>query len=141
MKKFIIKNPEVNISFHDDVFLSKKDIIKFQKKLININKFRICTHKSNSSKIHEMIIFHKKNHYVRPHKHINKSESYHAIKGNFDIILFNNKGGIIKKIPMGEFNSNRNFYYRIGKSVYHTLLIRSNICVFHETTNGPFKKK
>ena len=140
MKKFYIKNSEVCVSLNNYLSLSKEDIIRVQKKLNKNNKFRICAHKNNSSKIHEMIIFHHRDYYVRPHKHINKTESYHVIKGNFDIIIFDEKGIVVEKIPMGTLDSSKNFYYRIEKSVFHTLLIKSKICIFHETTNGPFKK-
>ena len=87
-----------------------------------------------------MIIFHKKDHYVRPHKHINKSESYHLIEGRFDLVFFTENGDINKIVEMGNYKSNKNFYFRINKPIYHTLIIKSKICIFHETTNGPFKK-
>ena len=34
----------------------------------------------------------------------------------------------------------RPFYYRMSKPFFHTLLIRSDILVVHEITNGPFQK-
>ena len=40
---------------------------------------------------------------------------------------------------MGDFNSGLKFFYRLPPSRYHTLLIHSDVLVFHEITNGPFK--
>ena len=55
--------------------IDKTDInfIKRDKILIN-KKSRICSHPSPKNSIHEMIIFHKKGAYVRPHKHIKRIE-------------------------------------------------------------------
>ncbi len=87
-----------------------------------------------------MFIVHKKGAYIRPHKHLKKSESFHLITGAADVIIFSRAGKITGVIPMGEYASGGNFYYRISQPYYHTLLIKSDFLVFHETTNGPFKK-
>ena len=34
--------------------------------------------------------------------------------------------------------SGRKFFYRLPPSHYHTLMIHSDVLVFHEITNGPF---
>lgn len=41
---------------------------------------------------------------------------------------------------MGDYTSARKFYYRLCSPVYHTLIITSDILVFHECTNGPFER-
>ena len=41
---------------------------------------------------------------------------------------------------MGAYASGRPFYYRIAAPLFHTLLIRSDVLVFHETTSGPFSR-
>jgi cupin fold WbuC family metalloprotein len=43
-------------------------------------------------------------------------------------------------ISMGDYASGKTFYYRMATPIFHTLIIRSEILVFHETTNGPFDK-
>ena len=40
---------------------------------------------------------------------------------------------------MGELRTGLKFYYRLPPSCFHTILIRSDVLVFHEVTNGPFK--
>ena len=86
-----------------------------------------------------MIIVHEKSCYVRPHKHINKTESFHIIEGKADIIIFNEDGLIDQVISMGDISSGLKFFYRLPPLCYHTLLIHSEALVFHEITNGPFK--
>ncbi len=102
---------------------------------------RLCAHGSVSDAVHEMLIVHARNAYVRPHKHLHKSESFHIIRGEVDVVLFDEAGKVTRVMVMGAFDSGLPFYYRLAEPVYHTLLIRSDVLVFHETTNGPFKRE
>jgi cupin fold WbuC family metalloprotein len=99
---------------------------------------RLCTHSNESDKVHEMLIIHEKDIYVRPHKHLSKSESFHIMQGEVDIVLFDASGEITSVIELGEYNSGKPFYYRFNIEVYHTVMIISDVAVFHETTLGPF---
>ena len=135
-------NPEI---FYTDNGLSviARTEMEFLKKKCLQNprqKIRICTHKDPQDKLHEMLIVHTKNAYVRPHKHINKSESVHVIEGIVDIVVFDEEGEILDVIAMGDYASGRAFYYRMEKDFYHTFLIESDFLIFHEVTNGPFQK-
>ena len=106
-KKFS-KSTSVYFPKKIDQFLSlskkKTEFIKKEKNLINL-KSRICSHTSNKDKIHEMFIFHKKGAYVRPHRHINKLESFHLISGKATIIFFHNNGKPQQLIKMGDYKS------------------------------------
>ena len=127
------KNNILEIDKNSIAFLRDK------KNLIN-KKSRVCTHLNSSNKIHEMIIFHKKGAYVRPHKHLNRFESFNLIFGEIDIILFNYMGNPIKKITMGTYSTGKIFYYKMQKPFFHTLIIKSD-SLFHEITSGPFNPK
>jgi len=104
-------------------------------------RIRICAHKSTDDPLHEMLIVHTKDTYVRPHKHIHKSESFHVVEGVVDVIVLDEIGKVVEVIEMGDYVSGRRFYYRIDAPAYHTLIIRSDVLVFHETTNGPFRRE
>lgn len=106
----------------------------------NRKKARLNTHPNTRSPVHEMFIVHTKNTYVRPHKHLKKAESLNFIEGNGAIVLFDQKGNITQKIPVGPYSSGNTFYFRIEKSLYHCLIITSPYLVFHEVTQGPFIK-
>ena len=71
------------------LFLSKKNtsFIKNGSNLVE-SKSRICSHLSPTDKTHEMLIFHKKDAYVRPHKHMNRLQSFHLISGKISMIFF-----------------------------------------------------
>lgn len=136
---------------NDEVYYYNGEIVKVNKNLIEELKekamqnkrkrVRLCAHKNVKDKLHEMIIFLGKETYIRPHKHPGKSESFHVIQGSADIIIFDDKGEIIKVIPLGKYSSNKNFFYRISEPLFHTVLVNSEFLLYHETTNGPFEKK
>lgn len=139
------------IQINSEVLYSKQSIAMATHELIDElkelaskntrSRARICMHKSIDESLHEMLIVHKKDCYVRPHMHPGKSESLHVVEGSADLILFNQQGGIDKIIPMGDYSSEKLFYYRLNDSVYHSLFIRSEWLVFHEVTNGPFRRE
>ena len=135
--------------FNDEVLFATDAIVQIdasdieelkQKAKKNPRKrIRICVHKDKKDQIHEMLIVHEKSCYVRPHKHFNKTESFHIIEGKADIILFHEDGTIDQIISMGDIASGLKFFYRLPPSRFHTLLIHSEALVFHEITNGPFR--
>jgi cupin fold WbuC family metalloprotein len=97
-------------------------------------------HADSNAAVHEMLIVHAKGCYVRPHKHLNKSESFHIVEGELDVVLLNEAAQIEEVIRMGDYRSGRPYYYRLNQPLYHTLLIRSPQVMFHEVTNGPFQR-
>jgi len=136
-------NDEVLYAVDPIVQIDAFDIEELKKKAKQNprKRIRICAHKDTKDHIHEMLIVHEKSCYVRPHKHTSKTESFHIIEGKADIILFHEDGSIDQSISMGDIASGLKFFYRLPPSRYHTLLIHSDVLVFHEITNGPFDKE
>jgi cupin fold WbuC family metalloprotein len=136
---------------NEEVFYTQSDLttvgpaeillIKEQALLSPRKRARLCLHRAPEDPLHEMLIVHTCDTYVRPHKHRNKSESFHIIEGAAAVILFNDNGKPGKIISMGDHASGRVFYYRLAESVYHTLVIISDVLIFHESTNGPFRRE
>jgi cupin fold WbuC family metalloprotein len=104
-------------------------------------RVRLCTHASVDDRVHEMFIVHERACYVRPHKHAGKSESFHVVEGEVDVVIFDDGGNVTGVIAMGDYRSGKPFFYRIAEPLYHTLLIRSGVLVFHETTAGPLRRE
>jgi len=110
--------------FNEEVLFAGDKIVKvgpreveFLKERARRNKrkrMRLCAHKDIDDKLHEMLIVHSKGTYVRPHKHLNKSESFHLIKGLVDVIVFDDEGDMIEVIRMGDYSSGFEFYYRFS---------------------------
>lgn len=142
-KPYKQQNSEVLYSNEDIPMVDKQEIGYFKElSLENDRKrIRLCTHSAPEAVLHEMLIVHGKDAYVRPHKHLAKSESVHIIEGQVDVVLFTDDGRIQQVIKMGDYSSNSVFFYRLEQPIFHTLIIRSEVLVFHETTNGPLDKE
>lgn len=104
-------------------------------------RVRICLHPCAEDSLHEMLIVLARGVDVLPHKHIRKSESFHVIEGSLKVVFFDDSGIEIESVYMGEVSSGLTFFYRLSKPLYHTVIPLSEIVVFHETTNGPFRKE
>ena len=49
---------------------------------------RICAHQNKTDSLHNMLIALCNDTYVRPHKHIEKPETFHVVKGRMKIVIF-----------------------------------------------------
>jgi cupin fold WbuC family metalloprotein len=101
---------------------------------------RLCAHPDARDRLHEMLIVLDRETYIRPHRHAGKSESFHIIEGELDVVIFHDDGSVRDVVSMGPFGSGRAFYYRLMENCFHTVLIRTPFALFHETTNGPFNR-
>jgi cupin fold WbuC family metalloprotein len=135
-------NDEVLIAQGPIVEIERADIcaLKEQSLRNERQRIRVCAHLGVEDRLHEMFIVHKKDTYIRPHKHLHKSESIHIIEGSADVVMFDDAGGILEVVRMSDYTSGCKFYYRLAEPYYHTLLIASELLVFHEITNGPFRR-
>lgn len=117
------------------------DFLKETAKKSDNKRARLCLHKDREESLHEMIIALSKGTYVRPHKHINKIETFHIIEGHLRLFVFNNKGNVIDSFDMKPPKSGECFLYRAEPDCWHMPAPVSNVVVFHEITNGPFTGK
>jgi cupin fold WbuC family metalloprotein len=129
---FVALDPIVRIGSEDIAFLKQQALGSPRRRA------RICAHKTNEDALHEMVIAIAADSYIHPHRHVGKSESFHIVEGEVDIVIFDERGAIVDIIDMGPVGSARKFYYRLSESAYHTLLVRTDFLVVHEVTNGPF---
>ncbi len=104
-------------------------------------RMRILTHRDVGDQVQEMLIAFRRGVYIPPHKHIGRSESFHIVEGTLDVVIFSDNGTVVDVIPMGDYRSGKVFFYRIADPSYHTLVVRSEQVVFHETSGGPFSRE
>ncbi len=136
-------NPEVFVSM-EDVTLVNDDFIQILKEKARHTKnkrIRLCAHADAQDALHEMIIVLLQSSYVPPHAHSGKSESFHMIEGQADVILFDSAGTPMRAIHLAPKEHPGHFYYRLGSERFHTIIPCSETVVFHETTNGPFRRE
>ena len=131
---FYADEPLVNVGRQDIEFLKARVGDTEHKRI------RLCAHKDVEDDLHEMFIVLSKETYIRPAKHLGKAESLHVVEGRADAVFFDEAGSITDVITLGDYSSGHRFYYRVAEPTYHTLLIRSDHFIFHETTRGPFRR-
>jgi cupin fold WbuC family metalloprotein len=102
-------------------------------------RVRICAHKNTGEKLQEMFIAFGKDSYLRPSKHLGKDESVNVVEGRADVAIFDENGEITEVISVGDKNSGLPFYFRTPHEKWHGWIVRSDVFVVHETTDGPFR--
>ncbi len=144
LENFDLQSAEVLYAKDSEIIKLKNSQVTQLISMSNQNerkRIRICTHRGPGELLHEMIIVHAKGTYVRPHKHLGRSESFHVISGRADVIVLDDFAEIVDVIPMGDYRSGEHFYYRLNSNFFHTMLIYSDSLVFQEVTMGPFDPK
>ena len=102
------------------------------------HRARINLHGNSADSLHQMIIAIRSNSYIRPHKHLGKCESFHIVSGSMDVVVFTEEGDVSHVISLSADAQGDARIYRMSDSLFHTLIIHSDIVVLHEITNGPF---
>ena len=103
-------------------------------------RIRLCLHQSVEDNVHEMFVVLTKEAYIRPHKHLNKPESFYIVEGTVDAAFFDDEGNLVDVVQMGDYRSARRFYYRLPDPLYHAPFVTSDVLVFYEATRGPFNR-
>lgn len=116
-----------------------KDLVGYAKNNKR-QRVRFCVHTSPIEMVHQMFIVHPGHAYVRPHKHVSRSESMLVLEGVVDYVKLDEFGEIKEVTQMGDYASGNPFFNSIAQNEFHTLVIRSSWLVFMEVTQGPFKK-
>ncbi len=126
-------------------FFCKRQPIKVDFELINKLKgvmantsknVRLCLHESPEAYFHNMVVLERKGKYYRPHKHEDKGESFQMIEGSMAVFTFDENGKIIDSCVL---QPDKNFLYKVGNNMFHTIMPLSDIIIYHESKPGPFK--
>jgi cupin fold WbuC family metalloprotein len=132
---------------NDDVYYAEDAIVRWGPEEIEFvgrraaesprGRARICGHQDAADRLHEMIIGLDRRGYVQPHKHRDRTESFHVFAGMADVVIFDDAGAVCDVVRLGDRPSDLR-YYRLNTSAFHTVLVRSPTFVVHETSLGPF---
>src|SRR5438309_9931257 len=97
----------------DEVFIATGGVVQVRPEDVAMGKAkgttnarkraRLCAHPGPDDPLHEMLIVLDRGTYIRPHKHGDKSESFHIIEGELDVVLFHDSGAIREVIRMGPY--------------------------------------
>jgi cupin fold WbuC family metalloprotein len=105
-----------------------------------LRRARLCLHRSDGDKLHEMVIALARDCLFQPHRHAAKSESFHMIDGRLVIIIFKDDGTPMRSLLMTPIGQGGTLCYRMCVPRFHAILPLDEVVVFHEVTNGPFVK-
>jgi cupin fold WbuC family metalloprotein len=105
-----------------------------------LRRSRLCLHRSDDDKLHEMVIALARDCLFPPHRHTAKSESFHIIDGRLIIVIFKDDGTSLRSLLLTSAGKGGALCYRMCKPSFHAVLPLDEVVVFHEVTNGPFVK-
>ena len=103
-----------------------------------LRRSRLCLHRDVGEQVHEMVIAFCRDSYVRPHRHTDKSESFHVIEGELTVVFFDDRGEVTRLVAMAPQASGGAFLYRLNAPLWHTVVPEAEFVMLHETTSGPF---
>ena len=100
---------------------------------------RICLHADEQAELHETVLVYTKDTFNRPNRHP-MAEAFHLLEGACDVIFFTEDGKPDKNLHMEAAvrGNGRSFIVQFPVMVYHTIIVRSDWLVIHETCRGPF---
>lgn len=126
----------------ESIEVSKKQLDQIRQAAMQspLKRARLCLHCNHRDKVQEMVIAFCMESYIRPHRHLNKSESFHVIEGKLAVLLFDGKGRVRHQVKMMPLSSNYTFLYRLSSNMWHMVVPLSEFVIIHETTSGPFIK-
>jgi cupin fold WbuC family metalloprotein len=122
------------------VYLRRSDVdmLREQVPLTRRKRVRLLVHPGTEHALHEMVVVYTRATYVRPNLHVGKDESLHIIEGDADFVFFDDLGNLIRIVELSASDPNKDFFIRVPQSVFHTIVMKSEILVIHEATPGPF---
>ena len=93
-------------------------------------------HASASDLVQRFFIAADRDTYFRPHRHASKSELAVVLRGQFDVITFDEAGYVTGRHSVGENTGGIGF--ETPRATWHTLIACSNGAAFLEIKEGPY---
>jgi cupin fold WbuC family metalloprotein len=93
-------------------------------------------HVSPTDLVQRFFVVARRDSYFRPHRHTSRSELGVILRGQFDILTFDEQGVVTARYRVGPGTSNVGF--ETPQGVWHTLLVTSDDAAFLELKEGPY---
>ena len=119
----------------DKLLLDKTSAKASQSKRLRIN-YNI--HKQLDEPVNRMLNAMEPGTYVRPHRHLTppKIEAHIILRGESDVLIFDNEGKLIQKITLN-FDIG-NYGIDIPAGTWHSMIVKQPGTVIYEVKEGPF---
>jgi cupin fold WbuC family metalloprotein len=93
-------------------------------------------HASPSDPVQRFVVVAQSDTYIRPHRHMTKSELCTMVRGRFEVVVFDADGTITDRTVVGE--GTPNIAYELPAQTWHTLLALTDGAAFVEVKEGPY---
>ena len=93
-------------------------------------------HASANDLVQRFVVVFQRDSYVRPHRHLTKSELCTIIRGRFEVVIFDSAGTVTERTVIGEGTPNMAF--ELPRETWHTLLPLTDGAAFVEVKEGPY---
>ncbi|WP_116812956.1 WbuC family cupin fold metalloprotein [Steroidobacter cummioxidans] len=93
-------------------------------------------HSSPSDLVQRFVVVAQSDTYIRPHRHLTKSELCTVVRGQFEVVVFDTDGTITHRSVVGE--GTPNLAFELPQATWHTLLALTDGAAFVEVKEGPY---
>lgn len=101
---------------------------------------RLLLHGDRDEILHEMVIAVVGQPYIRPHINERGAKSFHLLRGEMMVVVFENEGSINHCTALSGEGSEGDFLFRLSKPMFHTIIPMTESVIFIETALGPHRK-
>jgi cupin fold WbuC family metalloprotein len=93
-------------------------------------------HSSAADPVQRYFIVANRQSYFRPHRHLSKSELAVVLRGQFDLITFDDRGAVTARHVVG--GDADGFAFELPRATWHTLIACEDGSAFLEVKEGPY---
>lgn len=93
-------------------------------------------HSSPDDPVQRFVVVAQGDSYIRPHRHMTKSELCTVVRGRFEVVVFDADGRVTERSVVGE--GTPNLAFELPKETWHTLLPLTDGAAFVEVKEGPY---
>jgi cupin fold WbuC family metalloprotein len=93
-------------------------------------------HASADDRVQRFFVTASRDSYFRPHRHLTKSELTVVLRGQFDVLTFDEAGVVTARYTVGEGATTLG--YETPQATWHTLLAAADGATFLEIKEGPY---
>lgn len=93
-------------------------------------------HSSADDPVQRFVVVAHSDSYIRPHRHLTKSELCTVVRGRFEVVVFDADGTIVERSVIGE--GTPNLAFELPRATWHTLLVHTDGAAFVEIKEGPY---
>lgn len=93
-------------------------------------------HGSQNDPVQRFVVVAHSDTYIRPHRHLTKSELCTIVRGRFECVVFDADGTITERSVVGD--GAPNLAFELPSQTWHTLLALTDGAAFVEVKEGPY---